>query len=83
MNIYMKNRWKNRRRSAIEYLGGKCVVCGATENLEFDHVDPNTKVASIARLSSASEYKFYLEINKCQLLCHSHHKEKTLVETRR
>ena len=35
-------------------LGGKCVRCGATEDLEFDHVDPSIKVfAGCAGLSKA------------------------------
>lgn len=47
--------WKQARRDRlIEMLGGKCVRCGATEDLEFDHIDPSTKVfAVMAGLSRA------------------------------
>jgi len=29
-------------------LGGRCVRCGATEDLEFDHIDPSTKRFTIS-----------------------------------
>lgn len=77
MNNYMKRRWEKRRKSAVEYLGGECVVCGSTEDLDFDHKDPSTKICSIARASSFSEKRFWEEVDKCQLLCKTHHKEKT------
>lgn len=33
--------WARRvRAQLIEQLGGKCVDCGATEELEFDHLVP-------------------------------------------
>lgn len=76
MNEYMKNRWLKRRNKAVEYLGGVCVVCNTTENLEFDHIKPESKCKSIARMSSYSEEKFMIEVDKCQLLCDTHHKEK-------
>ena len=76
MNDYMKSRWKKRREKALEFLGNVCVVCKTDKDLEFDHIDPKTKFKSIARMSSYSEEKFMNEVAKCQLLCHSHHKEK-------
>lgn len=80
MNNYMKNRWENRRRRAIEFLGAKCNICGNTFNLEFDHLDPESKYKTIAKLSSASEKIFLEELAKCQLLCSSCHLNKTLAE---
>ena len=77
MNTYMKRRWTARRIEAVESLGGQCVRCGATERLEFDHIDPATKVNSIAQMSSASEAKFWAEVKKCQLLCKPCHITKT------
>lgn len=76
MNTYMKDRWKKRREDAVKRLGGTCVVCGSSDRLEFDHIDPETKQFAIASGSSFSEEKFLEEIDKCQLLCHSCHKEK-------
>ncbi len=35
--------WAQRKRlELIERLGGKCVKCGATEDLEIDHIDGRT-----------------------------------------
>ena len=71
---------KERRAICLEYLGGKCVKCGATERLEFDHIKREGKKYSIARKLS---YKFdYLkeELDKCQLLCVPCHLKKTAKE---
>lgn len=78
MNQYMKARWQHRRQEAIEFLGGKCSICDSRSNLEFDHIDPAEKEFTIAKGSSFSNERFWLEIAKCQLLCEIHHKEKTI-----
>jgi hypothetical protein len=66
--------WKQARRARLtEMLGGKCVRCGATEDLEFDHIDPSTKIFAVcADLSKAWEI-LVEEAAKCQLLCRSCH----------
>lgn len=69
-----------RRKYAINKLGGKCNVCGSTEQLEFDHIDPTTKISTIAKIWTASKEVFEEELNKCQLLCKKCHKEKTKKE---
>ena len=60
-------------------LGGKCVVCGTTEHLEFDHIDPKTKSFDITRYVNGGKSKhiFMEELKKCQLLCVECHKKKT------
>ncbi len=79
MRDYMLRRYHRRRKEAIEHLGGKCVRCGSQDGLEFDHIDPETKLFDIARrMAGVAETKFWEEINKCQLLCATHHQEKTL-----
>lgn len=80
MREYMKERWRARRVRAIGLLGGKCAKCATILDLEFDHVEPKTKIGTIAKLSSVSEKRFLAELNKCQLLCPIHHKEKTLLD---
>jgi hypothetical protein len=50
-------------------LGGKCVRCGTTENLEFDHIDPSTKVFAISAALSRAWDALVKEASKCQLLC--------------
>lgn len=78
MNTYMKSRYFRRREQAIESLGGKCVVCGSVEELEFDHVDPSTKSFSIAKAFSGWSWsRIQVELDKCQLLCRDCHKVKT------
>jgi 5-methylcytosine-specific restriction endonuclease McrA len=76
MNNYMKRRWERRRLAAVDKLGGKCVNCGDRDELEFDHIDPATKLYSIARASSFSQSRFDAEVAKCQLLCRECHQEK-------
>jgi len=80
MNEYMKSRWARRRLEAINYLGGACVQCGNSTNLEFDHVDPTTKTYTVASASSRGDEVFWKEVDKCQLLCYACHKQKTSSE---
>lgn len=80
MNSYMKNRYKNRRLEAVKLLGGCCSKCGGFDKLHFDHINPEDKSLTIAKMSSASNERFNQEIKKCQLLCESCHKIKTTLE---
>ena len=76
-----------RRYKALKYkrtvalfkalLGGKCVVCGATEQLEIDHIDPATKEFELTKSNTYSRKKVMEELAKCQLLCKTCHLEKT------
>ena len=69
--------WKAaRRKRLIEMLGGKCVRCGATEDLEFDHIDPSTKNFDIAAMLSRAWAALVEEAAKCQLLCKPCHVSK-------
>ncbi len=67
----------SRRAAAIERLGGVCAKCGSTDKLQFDHIDPASKHARIAKMWTASKAKFEAELAKCQLLCEKCHREKT------
>lgn len=58
-------------------MGGKCVTCGKKEDLEIDHIDPNTKSFSIGEVITHSWAKIKPEIDKCQLLCKACHKAKS------
>lgn len=71
-----------RRLDALAMLGGKCSVegCGATEDLEFDHIDPETKSFNLASNWSRAWEDIVAELKKCQLLCSAHHLEKTLTD---
>lgn len=70
------------RATLISYLGGECIECGSTEDLQFDHVDPATKVYDVSSYLTRVEIPSYIweEIEKCQLLCKPHHKAKSDLE---
>jgi len=68
---------KNARIKCIEYLGGKCVKCGTTKRLEFDHIDRTTKKYTIAPRVTNNFDNLKEELNKCQLLCAFCHLNKT------
>lgn len=78
MRKYMLKRYHSRRQHAIAFLGGKCVRCGDTDNLQFDHVDKSKKTFPISELWSIAENKFFEELEKCQILCGRCHREKSL-----
>ena len=77
---YYKKYYDKNKAQCIEYLGGKCVKCGTTHNLQFDHIKREGKKYTIA---SKLSYKFdnlKEELDKCQLLCAPCHLEKTAKE---
>jgi len=72
-------RRQERRKILTEHLGGKCVGCGATENLQFDHLDRTQKSFTIGKKLDYSLDKLIPEANKCQLLCYECHEYKSLI----
>lgn len=83
MKAYMLDRYHKRREYILNRLGGFCVKCKSTNNLQVDHIDPTQKKFSIAKFSSINEQDFLKEIDKCQLLCDRCHIVKTIKETGR
>jgi 5-methylcytosine-specific restriction endonuclease McrA len=78
MKKYMAERRKTRRADLIARLGGMCTVCGTTENLEIDHINPDDKSFILSGYHLDKSWNELLnEIDKCQALCSTHHKEKT------
>lgn len=78
MTEYQKTRYKRRRDEAISSLGGCCVRCSSTENLELDHIVASTKEYDIGKiLGGGSEAKVQAELAKCQVLCHDCHVQKS------
>jgi hypothetical protein len=65
------------REILIEKLGGRCVECGCTQSLEFDHIDPSTKSFNIAAGYTKPKEVLLKEVAKCQLLCNKCHIEKS------
>jgi 5-methylcytosine-specific restriction endonuclease McrA len=80
MRKYMLERIRKRREYALSKLGDKCVNCGISENLEFDHIDPKSKKDVIANLWSYSKKILEEELAKCQLLCMPCHQRKSIME---
>lgn len=76
MAKYMLRRYHERRDWAIKRLGGVCAACGTSLDLEMDHINPDDKEFEIGKVWSYSWDKFLKEVDKCQLLCQSCHKEK-------
>lgn len=64
------------KRKANWFAGKVCVVCGTTERLELDHIDPTLKESH--SIWSWSEKRRAQELAKCQVLCYDHHLEKTV-----
>lgn len=76
-----KSIWRERTKArAIAVLGGQCVECGSREELEFDHVDGATKAFDISHgiRDGLSRDRLEAELRKCQLLCATCHREKTM-----
>ena len=74
-----KEQYHARMKLIREKLGGKCVVCGTTERLEIDHIDPKAKAFTVSCGWGRSWKSIEAELEKCQLLCFDHHREKTKV----
>jgi len=87
--LMCKSCVSNRRRfskklRAIEYLGGKCVVCGYNKcpaAMDFDHLDPSQKEFAISGKHCMAWNKIQAELDKCQLLCANCHREKHYQES--
>lgn len=62
--------------------GGRCVVCGSVDKLEFDHIDPSTKLFDISGGATRKMEVLLEEVDKCQLLCRGCHIEKSSNELR-
>lgn len=77
---YQLKRYHERRKEALELLGGKCNKCGKKENLEIDHIDYMQKSCYISKIWSMKDEIFFIELSKCQLLCKVCHLEKTRSE---
>ena len=79
-NKVKRGKVEERKKLLIEMLGGKCVRCGATERLHFDHINPLEKSFDIGRSLDNSMDKLEPELAKCQLLCPKCHLDKTFKE---
>lgn len=75
---YCKKLRKQTKLKSIEYLGGRCEICGynkCPEALDFHHKDPTTKEFGLGSFKIKNWEKIKKELDKCQLLCANCHRE--------
>jgi hypothetical protein len=72
----------NARRDAWLAENGPCARCGSAEELQVDHVDPESKQMNPALLWSLSPKnpKRISELAKCQVLCRPCHDPKSRLD---
>jgi len=72
-------RRKKIREMAIEYLGGKCCLCGynrCAAALDFRHKDKNTKEFGLSQNGMTRSWeRTKKELDKCILVCANCHRE--------
>jgi 5-methylcytosine-specific restriction endonuclease McrA len=73
-------RRKELLTEAKEKLGGKCVWCETTKNLQFDHINDAIKKYNVANAVRNTREVFWNEVEKCQLLCYKCHNKKSAAQ---
>ena len=74
----VNHRRFERKKKAVEYKGGSCIVCGynrCIHGLTFHHLDPDKKEFQISGNHCLSWEKVVEELDKCVLLCNRCHVE--------
>lgn len=78
VNKKQRDRSRQNKLAAIDYLGGVCVNCGGTFHssvYDFHHRDPSEKDFEISKIKWKSFENFKDELDKCDLLCSNCHRE--------
>src|SRR5579862_4435007 len=70
-----KRRLQTETRRRNWFADKSCLICGSTDNLEIDHIDPEIKIT--CEVFCRVEAFMLAELAKCQVLCRYHHKLKT------
>ncbi len=77
--LNFKKRRQEMKRRCINYMGGKCEICGYNKHLcalDFHHKTPKEKDKEITKLIRNGNWKkIKKELNKCMLLCSNCHRE--------
>ena len=77
-NNYNSDRWKNNKKKAVEYKGGKCERCGynkCIDALEFHHIDPSKKDKNFGSMKLRKWEDQKNELDKCICVCANCHRE--------
>lgn len=72
------DRFRDYKRQAVEYKGGKCSICGYNKclaALEFHHNDPSQKDINWRKMRNWVFEKIKEELDKCDLVCANCHRE--------
>jgi 5-methylcytosine-specific restriction endonuclease McrA len=73
----LKELRRKKRQQLVGHLGGKCIGCGVTEDLQFDHINRADKLYTIGKIIDWDLSRILPEVEKCQLLCKECHRIKT------
>ena len=71
-NQYTIKKGQEKRNTAIDYLGGKCVICGFSKwkcSLHIHHLDKKKKDPNFKSMRGWSWTKIKKEIKGCVILC--------------
>jgi len=74
---HVNDRRFKLRVKIIDYLGGKCSICGYKNcygALDAHHIDPSTKEFNISGAHSRSWKRIIEELDKCILVCANCHR---------
>ena len=75
----MTSKRKQRKKEAVEYLGGVCKDCDLKDECvdiyDFHHLDPNEKDFAIGK-NNSNFNKIKKELDKCILLCANCHRRR-------
>lgn len=77
-NKYTTERFIDKKKAAIEYLGGCCTHCGYNKYygaLQFHHLDPLEKDMDWKKTRTYKDSRIKEELDKCILLCANCHAE--------
>lgn len=77
-HLTYQSAWREKKRNEVQELAAArgCEKCGATEDLHWHHVDPDTKAGKVMHLASnGSLQALGEEIAKCSVLCGTCHRE--------
>ena len=79
-NNTVKKRYAENKQTINDLKEGKCCEkCGydkCSAALDFHHIDPSTKIDTVAKLSTHANIEAAInEIKKCVLLCANCHRE--------